>query len=265
MTHDATTNTNYSFDQENRITGAGGYTYTYDADGNRVEKSNGSTGTIYWYMSPGIVAESDLTGTLKSEYVFFNGNRVARKDFSGSTTSVFYYFSDHLKTASVITDSAGTIKEDEDYYPWGGELQFVNNDSNRYKFTGKERDSETGLDYFGARYYGNWIGRFLSPDWADKSTAVPYAVFGDPQTLNLYSYVRNNPVSKADIDGHCDPVTCIFQLLQYVGIHVGQVGIQDAAVRQSYNAGVANATSEAERNQLKVKARDASSPFGRAV
>ena len=202
MTHDATTNTNYSFDQENRITGAGGYTYTYDADGNRVEKSNGSTGTIYWYMSPGIVAESDLTGTLKSEYVFFDGERVARKDFSGSTTSVFYYFSDHLKTASVITDCAGTIKVDSDYYPWGGELQFVNNDNNHYKFTGKERDSETGLDYFGARYYANWTGRFLTPDWAAKVAAVPYAEFADPQSLNLYTYVRNVPTVRRDIDGH---------------------------------------------------------------
>src|SRR5579872_4529641 len=156
MTHDATTNLNYSFDQENRITGAAGYTYTYDADGNRVEKSNGSTGTIYWYMSPGIVGESDLTGSLKSEYVFFDGERVARKDFPGNAVS--YYFSDHLKTASVITNAAGTIKEDEDYYPWGGELQFANNDSNHYKFTSKERDLETGLDYFGARYYGNWLG-----------------------------------------------------------------------------------------------------------
>jgi len=68
---------------------------------------------------------------------------------SGSTTSVFYYFSDHLKTASVITDAAGIIKADSDYYTWGGELQFVNNDSNHYKFTGKERDSETGLDRMG--------------------------------------------------------------------------------------------------------------------
>jgi len=202
MTHDATTNTNYSFDQENRITGAGGYTYTYDADGNRVEKSNGSTGTIYWYMSPGIVAESDLTGAPKSEYVFFYGERVARKDFSGSTTSVFYYFSDHLKTASVITDSSGTIKADSDYYPWGGELQFVNNDSNHYKFTGKERDSETGLDYFGARYYGNWLGRWMTPDWSMTPVPVPYADLGDPQSLNQYSYVRNVPTSRADSDGH---------------------------------------------------------------
>src|SRR5262249_29218484 len=95
MAHDATTNTNYSYDQENRITGAGGYTYTYDADGNRVKKSNGSTGTLYWYMSPGIVAESDLQGHLTSEYAFFNGRRTARKDFPSGEVS--YYFSDQLQ------------------------------------------------------------------------------------------------------------------------------------------------------------------------
>ena len=107
MTHDSSTNVNYTFDAENRITGAAGCTYTYGAEGNRVEKSNGSTGTLYWYMTPGIVAESDLSGNLRSEYMFFGGARVARKGFSGGTTSVSYYFSDHLKTASVITNSSG--------------------------------------------------------------------------------------------------------------------------------------------------------------
>jgi hypothetical protein len=115
-----------------------------------VEKSNGTAGTLYWYMSPGIVAESDLAGTLQSEYVFFDGNRVARKDFSSGNIS--YYFSDALKTASVITNATGNIKSESDYYPWGGELQFANGDSNHYKFTGKERDNETQLDYFGARW-----------------------------------------------------------------------------------------------------------------
>jgi hypothetical protein len=71
MTFDPVTGNSYSFDPENRITGAGGYTYTYDADGNRVEKSNGTTGTIYWYTTLGIVGESDLTGNLTSEYIFF--------------------------------------------------------------------------------------------------------------------------------------------------------------------------------------------------
>jgi YD repeat-containing protein len=137
MTFNATPPTqSYTWDQENRLTGAAGYTYTYDADGNRVRKSNGdlaASGTLYWYMTPGVVAESDLAGTLKSEYVFFDGERVARRDGATGTGGVFYYFSDHLKTASVITDSSGVIKAESDYYPWGGELQFVNNDSNDYK------------------------------------------------------------------------------------------------------------------------------------
>jgi RHS repeat-associated protein len=144
------------------------------------------------------VGESDLSGNLTDEYVFFDGERVARK----STSGVFYYFSDHLKTASVITDSAGVIKAESDFYPWGGELQFVANDSNHYKFTGKERDSETQLDYFGARYYSNGLGRFVTPDWAAKPAAVPYAVLGDPQSLNLYTYVRNIPTTTFDPDGH---------------------------------------------------------------
>jgi RHS repeat-associated protein len=58
------------------------------------------------------------------------------------------------------------IKSESDYYPWGGELQLVNNDTNDYKFTGKKRDTETGLDYFGARYYSNGMGRFVTPDWS---------------------------------------------------------------------------------------------------
>ena len=58
-----------------------------------------------------------------------------------------------------------------------------------FKFTGKERDAESGLDMFGARYYGSSMGRFMTPDWAAKPTAVPYAHYGNPQSLNLYSYV----------------------------------------------------------------------------
>jgi RHS repeat-associated protein len=205
MTYDATASLSYTFDQENRLTGANGYTYTYDGDGNRVRKSNGNTaasGTLYWDMTPGVVAETDLAGTTKSEYVFFDGERVARRDGATGTGGVFYYFSDHLKTASVITDSAGVIKAESDYYPWGGELQFVNNDTNDYKFTGKKRDIETGLDYFGARYYSNGLGRWVSADWSAVPVPVPYADFEEPQSLNQYSYVRNIPTVKVDPDGH---------------------------------------------------------------
>jgi RHS repeat-associated protein len=71
-----------------------------------------------------------------------------------------------------------------------------------YKFTGKERDTESGLDEFGARYYASSMGRFMIPDWAAKPTDVPYANFGNPQSLNLYSYVNNNPTTTRDPDGH---------------------------------------------------------------
>ena len=71
------------------------------------------------------------------------------------------------------------------------------------RYTGKERDTESGNDYMFARYYNSATGRFLSPDWSAKAEPVPYAKLGDPQSLNLYSYVLNNPLSRADADGHC--------------------------------------------------------------
>jgi RHS repeat-associated protein len=71
--------------------------------------------------------------------------------------------------------------------------------------TGKERDTESGNDYFGARYYASTMGRFLSPDWSAKLEPVPYAKLDNPQSLNLYSYVLNNPLSAADPDGHETP------------------------------------------------------------
>jgi RHS repeat-associated protein len=70
------------------------------------------------------------------------------------------------------------------------------------RFTGKERDAESGNDYFGARYYASSMGRFLSPDWSAKVEPVPYAKLGDPQSLNLYAYVLNNPLVRFDPDGH---------------------------------------------------------------
>lgn len=68
--------------------------------------------------------------------------------------------------------------------------------------TGKERDAESGLDYFGARYYASSMGRWMSPDWSAKQEPVPYSKLDDPQTLNLYGYLTNNPLSRTDPDGH---------------------------------------------------------------
>ena len=57
-------------------------------------------------------------------------------------------------------------------------------------------------DNFGARYYASTTGRFMTPDWALKPVSMPYAKFGDPQTLNLYTYIENSPLNRIDADGH---------------------------------------------------------------
>jgi RHS repeat-associated protein len=198
MTYNAN-GTYYTFDQENRLAAAGGYTYLYDADGNRVQKTGGGATTTYWYGSPGIIAESDASGNL-TNYIFWNGQRLAR-NVSGD---VKYYITDHLHSTDMFVDKSGAALDDQDYFPWGGAVPSVgtSTSNNHYKFTGKERDSETGLDYFGARYYSNGLGRWISADWSATPVPVPFAHLDNPETLNLYGYVGNNPTSGIDAAGH---------------------------------------------------------------
>jgi RHS repeat-associated protein len=174
-----------------------GVTYDYDADGQRVEKSSG---TMYWPGPSGTLAETDLTGNINEEYIYFNGERIARVDRPSGT--VHYYFSNHLGSASVITDALGNIEEQDDYYPYGGIAYTAESDTNHYKFTGKDRDGESGLDDFSARYYSSSTGRWFTPDWSSSPVPVPYADLNNPQSLNLYAYVGGDPTSHTDPDGH---------------------------------------------------------------
>jgi RHS repeat-associated protein len=221
-------------DAEGRLSAVTGVTYTYDGDGMRVKKSGG---TLYWRGAGGdTLAESALNGKIfNEEYVFFNGKRIARRDVS--TGTVHYYFSDHLGSADTITDANGNIQEQSDYYPFGGEVVVAGSDANTYKFTGKQRDAETGNDYFGARYYSSSVGRFLMADWAEKPEAVPYSSLENPQTLNLYAYVRNNPLSKADADGHAfgldDLVGAVTGAIVGVGVEV----VKDVVTGEKITAG----------------------------
>jgi len=95
-----------------------------------------------------------------------------------------------------VTDEAGQLLERHEYLPFGEEWNPQPAGDSR-KFTGKERDAETGLDYFGARYYGSEIGRFTTVDpvytWQENLV--------DPQRWNRYAYVRNNPLRFTDPDG----------------------------------------------------------------
>jgi len=234
----------YTYDAENRLTSTGGWSYVYDGDGERVLKCHGTYpscngGTIYWGgASTDALAESDLAGTMNAEFLFYLGKRMARRDLPSGV--VHYYLEDQLGSTRIVTDQAGGLQYQSDFTPYGGEIWSSGSDPNHYKFTGKERDTETTNDYFGARYYSSGVGRFMTPDWATSPVAVPYAEFGDPQSLNLYAYVRNNPLSRTDADGHVCGVL-VFNGSAATGANSGCANkptakVQAGNLRMRYNA-----------------------------
>jgi RHS repeat-associated protein len=187
----------YTYDAESQIKTAAGVTYSYDGSGRRVSKSNGK---LYWYGSGGeILAETNASGTTLNEYIFFAGKRIA---ILPSGANAQYYIEDLLGSSRAMTQNNGTPCYDADFDPYGGEHAYTNTCSQNYKFEGKERDTETGNDDFGARYYTSRFGRWLSADWSNVPVPVPYASLTNPQTLNLYSMVSDDPETSADLDGH---------------------------------------------------------------
>ena len=114
-----------------------------------------------------------------------------------------YFVGDQVGTAQLEPSSGGWPLWHGEFAPFGQELD-TQITANRFKFTGKERDTESGLDYFGARYYASNMGRWMSPDWSDRPEYIPFSNLQNPQSLNLYAYVGNNPLSGKDPDGHSD-------------------------------------------------------------
>jgi RHS repeat-associated protein len=125
--------------------------------------------------------------------------------------------SDQLGTPRIVFDQSGALAtvSRHDYLPFGEEIPsgfrsgisgYGANDGTRQKFTQKERDIETGLDYFGARYYGSTQGRFTSVD----PVAIKLKHLTNPQDLNRYAYVANNPLAFFDPDGR-EKITIIIR------------------------------------------------------
>jgi len=191
-------NNNYTWNGDSMMTSASGITYAYDSDERRVAKVGSK---LYWYGSGGeILAETDASGNTTAEYVFFAGRRVA---LLPSGTNAQYYAEDFLGSSRVVTQNNGALCYDADFPPYGQERAYTNTCiQNAYKFEGKERDPETQNDEFGARNYSWRYGRWLSADWSTIPVPVPYANLTNPQTLNLYAMVADDPESFADLDGH---------------------------------------------------------------
>jgi len=180
----------------------------YDGSGRRVQKLTCPSGTS-------TCAAAVATGV--TNYVYdASGNMAAEYLVSGTPPAnlctTCYLSVDHLGSTRAITDgTSGAVVERHDYLPYGEDIYATtggrNTDTLKYlagsdqmnvrqRFTGKERDAETGLDFFGARYFSGAQGRFTTPDevFADQHPA-------DPQSWNLYAYVRNNPLRFIDDDG----------------------------------------------------------------
>jgi RHS repeat-associated protein len=163
----------------------------------------------------------------------------------------------------VQTNYLGHVEENCQSLPFGDDLGCTPpagapntaDDATEHHFTGKERDTESGNDYFGARYYSSAAGRFMTPDWSAKVEPVPYSKLDNPQTLNLYSYVMNNPVTRADVDGHAPMSWGGFQSCgeEYaaVGCGGGSQTAADMAQNSAFNAQQAaqqqDATAEREQ------------------
>ena len=133
-----------------------------------------------------------------------------------------FRLTDWLGTLRATTDSSGVLQGTCASLPYGDATACSGNIPDNHHFTGKERDTESGNDYFGARYYASTMGRWLSPDWSAKVSPVPYARLDDPQSLNLYAYMMNNPLGGVDADGHCPdfcPVDLIVAGSTYLATH----------------------------------------------
>jgi RHS repeat-associated protein len=198
-----------------------------------------------------VLAETNGSGNTSNEYVFVGGKRVALLP-AGSTAQ--FYAEDMLGSSRIVTTNTGAVCYDADFYPFGGERTYTNScTQNNYKFEGKERDTETGNDDFGARYYSNRFGRWLSADWSAVPEPVPYANLTNPQTLNLYAMVSDNPETFADLDGHCyvfgaDNATCASALTTQA-----EQAAQKAAQQQAARERIARAAGNLKRNKAYEK------------
>jgi RHS repeat-associated protein len=185
------TSVHMTYDAEGHMNPTTGTTYTYDGDGRRVKKSDG---TVYWVddqLRP--ISVGTTSGSITRDYVFLGQQRIAFVPIS--TGNPYYYLSDNLGSAAVVASGDGkAIQWEADYFPFGAVRQvFTNTASNNYEFTGYEYDSDTQYNYAIARFEAGRWGRFMSPDPYLGSIDIT-----NPQSLNRYSYIGNNPTNGVD-------------------------------------------------------------------
>jgi RHS repeat-associated protein len=162
--------------------------YWYDASGRKIKSVE--NGVTTYYPFPGYEARVNGSRLENTTYYFVGGEIVARKDSNGS---MHYYHGDQLGSTSVITDANGAVEETTKYYPFGGIRS--GGTKTKYLYTGQEFLSNVGFYDYGNRQRKTDPPTFMQPD---PIIPDPY----DPQALNRYSYVKNNPLKYADPTGN---------------------------------------------------------------
>ena len=201
--------------QEVDLGGGGKAYYTYGLGGNRsrkvIERIGGKRLERLYLGAVEIYRERQGNGAPTLErytlHISDNTGKIAQVDTKTIDTNnsdpvnalnqntVRYQYGNHLGSATLEADEAGQVISYEEYHPFGTSAYRVGRPDKdlslkRYRFSGKERDDETGLYYFGARYYAAWLGRWTSTDPA-----------GFVSGFNLYRYCSNNPVMFHDPNG----------------------------------------------------------------
>jgi RHS repeat-associated protein len=199
----------FKYDAENRLIAVnqGATTYIYDGQGRRVQKNTASITESYLFDKDSNPISNWISGSpsydASAGYIGKWHFLTCLVNAAHNACTIYFHYGDWLGSNRMSTDVAGNVAETCTSLPFGdGQNCTAAQDVTPMHFTGKERDSETGLDNFGARHNSSAMGRFMTPDWSAAPMGVPYADFGNPQSLNLYSYVKNNPLNLTDPIGH---------------------------------------------------------------
>lgn len=201
----------YKFDSAGNTTkSANGLDYIYDGENKQVEVKNSSNVTIgqYWYDGDGRRVKKYVPGTGETTiFVYDAAGKLVAEYSTGlaDNPEVAYTTTDNLGSPRINTGASGNVIARHDYRPFGEEIATPGREENfgykadeiRKQFTGYERDSETNLDYAGARYYSNGLARFTTVD----PIGVTLSRIIDPQRINRYIYTRNNPLKYVDPNG----------------------------------------------------------------